>query len=75
MDKKSVIQMPGNSPLFKWHLNSGQSVRYSNGGLNNGPFDDRTVCVHLNTGLVRYSDPHCSPLSRSLMNSGLKCAT
>ena len=38
--------MPGSSPLFKWHLIS-------------GPFDDWTVFDHLNTGKVRYSDPHC----------------
>ena len=35
--------MPGSSLLFKWHLNS-------------GPFDDRTVFDHLNTG--RVSDEH-----------------
>ena len=29
------------------------------GHLNNGPFNDWTTLNHLNTGLVRYSDPHC----------------
>ena len=33
-------------------------VRYSNGGLYNGPVDDRTVFDHLMTELVHYSDPH-----------------
>ena len=31
---------------------------YLDGGLNSGPFDDRTGLNHSNTGLVRYSDPH-----------------
>ena len=35
------------SPVFKWHS-------------NNGPFDNRTTFDHLNTRLVRYSDPHCN---------------
>ena len=52
--------MPDSSPVFKWHLNSGQFVRYSNGGLNNGPLNYRTDPHDLNTGLVRYSDPHCT---------------
>ena len=34
-------------------------VRYSDGDLNSEPLDDRTVFNHLNTGQVRYSDPHC----------------
>ena len=34
-------------------------VRYSDGGLNKEPFHDRTALNHLNTQLVRYSDPHC----------------
>ena len=34
-------------------------VRYSDHGLNTRPFNDRTGFNHLNTGLVRYSDPHC----------------
>ena len=40
-------------------LNTGQFVRYSDHGLNTGPFNDRTGFNHSNTGLVRYSDPHC----------------
>ena len=35
------------SPVFKWHS-------------NNRPFGDLTAFDHLNTRLVRYSDPHCS---------------
>ena len=35
------------SPVFKWHS-------------NNGPFGDHTTFNHLNTRLVRYSDPHCT---------------
>ena len=43
-------------------------VRYSGHALNKRPFDDRTCLDHLNTGLVRYSDPHCSRFSiRSLL--------
>ena len=34
------------SPVFKWHS-------------NNGPFGNQTTFDHLNTRLVRYSDPHC----------------
>ena len=40
-------------------LNSELLVRYSDGGLNKEPFNDRTALNHLNTELVRYSDPHC----------------
>ena len=35
--------------------------------MNNEPFDELTVLDHLNTELVRYSDPHCSSLFRSLL--------
>ena len=42
-------------------------VRYSGHGLNNRPFDDRTCLDHLNTRLVRYSDPHCIWMVRSMM--------
>ena len=35
------------------------TVRYSNGDLNSGPFNDQTVFDHLNTGRVCYSDPRC----------------
>ena len=35
------------------------NVWYSGHGLNNGPFNDRTDFEHLNTKLVRYSDPRC----------------
>ena len=52
------------------HLNNGLFVQYSSHGLNTGkksiiqmpnnrPFNNRTIFNHLNTGLVRYSDPHC----------------
>ena len=34
-------------------------MRYLNGDLNSGPFDDQTVVDHSNTGRVSYSDPHC----------------
>ena len=50
---------------------------YSGHGLNNSPFDDRTCLDHLNTQLVRYSDPNCTlfmkvPLSHSkTLNSSL----
>ena len=37
-------------------------VRYSD-DLNNEPFNEHTVLDHLNTKLVRYSDPHCIWLS------------
>ena len=42
------------------HSNTELLVRYSDGGLNKEPFDDRTALNHLNTELVRYSDPHCT---------------
>ena len=41
-----------------YHLNSELLVRYSRHGLNNGPFDEQIVLYHLNTKLVRYSDPY-----------------
>ena len=34
-------------PVFKWHLNT-------------RPFEDRTTYDYWNTGLVCYSDPHCT---------------
>ena len=34
-------------------------VRHSGHGLNNRPFHNRKCLDHSNTGLVRYSDPHC----------------
>ena len=41
----------------------GLLVGYSRHGLNNGPFDERTVLDHLNPELlVQYSDPHCIQL-------------
>ena len=40
-------------------LNTELLVRYSGHGLNNEPFDEQTNLDHLNTELVRYSDPHC----------------
>ena len=51
-------------------------------GLNNVPFDDRTVFNHLNTGLVRYSDPYCKlnindnskPLSAIPCNEIIACS-
>ena len=35
-------------------------VRYSDHHLNTGPLGDQTTFDHLNTRLVRYSDPHCT---------------
>ena len=52
--------MPGNSRYSNGDLNSGQKVRYSDHHLITGPFNDRTDLRDLNTGLVRYSDPHCT---------------
>ena len=43
-----------------------------NGGLNNGPFDDRTDPDDLNTGLVRYWDPHCIRFSYNYWNKRKK---
>ena len=43
------------SPVFKWHS-------------NNGSFGDRTTFDHLNTRLVRYSDPHCIITLTSQLN-------
>ena len=43
-----------------YDMNDELLVCYSGHGLNNGPFDEQTVLNHLNTGLVRYSDPHCT---------------
>ena len=34
-------------------------VQYSDHCLNNRPFDYQTTFDHLNTKLVRYSDPYC----------------
>ena len=68
-EKKSAIQMPNNSLLFKpWSekqtfyrtksllFRCPITVCYSSNGLNIGPFNNRTVFNHLNTVLVRYSD-------------------
>ena len=40
-----------------YHSNSELSVPYSRHGLNNVHFNEQTVLDHLNTELVRYSDP------------------
>ena len=47
------------SRVFKWHS-------------NNGSFGDRTIFDHLNTRLVRYSDPHCCVLWEISSLSGNK---
>ena len=47
------------SLLFRPWLEYQTLVHYSGHGLNNEPFNDPTVLNHLNTELVRYSDPHC----------------
>ena len=39
---------------------------------NNRPFDDRTVFNHLNTGLIRYSNPHCILLGRTIVATLLR---
>ena len=49
-----------------YHLNSELLVRYSRHGLNNWPFNERTVLDHLNTQIVRYSDPNCTGLVHNL---------
>ena len=41
-----------------YDLNNKLLVPYSSHDLKNGPFIDRTVLNHLNTKLVRHSDPH-----------------
>ena len=61
--------MPDSSQVIKWHLNSGQFVCYSNGGLNKRPFNDRTGPHDLNTGLVWYSDPHCMNIHSRMAQS------
>ena len=40
--------------------NNGLFVHYSDHGLNNGPFDDRTHVLDFNTGQICYSTPHCT---------------
>ena len=55
--KPSVTQPISQTPH---DLNNERIVRYSGHGLNTEPFDERTVLDHLNTKLVRYSDPHCT---------------
>ena len=44
-----------------YNLNSELLVCYSSHDLNNEPFNEQTILDHLNTKLVRYSDPHCTP--------------
>ena len=55
-----VVKLPNNlvSLIREWQTNSQLLVRYSGHFWNNGPFAHRTNLDHLNTGLVRYSDPH-----------------
>ena len=57
--------MPFSYQTF-YHLSSELLVHYSRHGLNNGPFNERTVLEHLNTKLVFYSDPHCTGLVHNL---------
>ena len=56
--KKFSNQMVFGYQTF-YHSNSELLVRYSRHGFNSGPFDERIVLDHLNTELVRHSDPHC----------------
>ena len=47
-------------------------VSYSSQGLNDRPFNNQTFLDHLNTKLVRYSDPHCSRFSVTWGKGGYK---
>ena len=51
-------------------LNTRQFVRYSDHGLNTGPFNVRTGLNPSNTELVRYLDPHYPILPYSLPSNG-----
>ena len=62
--------MPGSSPLFKWHLKSGQNG--PDGDLNNGPFNDWTAFDHSNNRRVCYSDPHCITKNPKILVTSLK---
>ena len=55
--KPSVMQSISQTP---YDLNNELLVRNSGHGLNNEPFDGRTVLDHSNTELVCQSDPYCS---------------
>ena len=52
-----------NSKLFVRYSSHGLNTKilvcYSGHGLNNEPLYEQTILDHLNTELVRYSDPHC----------------
>ena len=64
MVKSSVTKCHSVTKLL-YHLNSKLLVCYSRHGLNSEPFNEQTVLDHLNTKLVYYSDPHCSPVISS----------
>ena len=57
--KKFGHQMPFSYQTFN-HSNGELLVCYSRHTLNNRPFEEQTVLGHINTQLVRYSDPNCS---------------
>ena len=58
--QESGIQILGSGiQVMAWILDL-----YSDLHLNSGPFYHRTNLCHLNTGLVRNLDPHCSPVFR-----------
>ena len=52
---QTTMRIP--DPYLKGALNTGLNLdRY----LNTGPLGDQRTFGHLNTGLVWYSDPHCT---------------
>ena len=56
-------------------LSNKVSVHYLKNGLKNGRFDDRTAFHHLNSWLVRYSDPNCILITTVMNLSGILSGT
>ena len=57
----SVFHTEVNSEFWSHFPSNNQiTIRYSDHDLNRGPLSYQTNMGHTNTGLVLYSDPHCS---------------
>ena len=58
--------------FFSWHLNTG--LKASRFWCSKSvPLDIRTDVNHLNSGNLRYSDPHCLSLSRMFCILSINC--
>ena len=65
------IEYSGDLNQTPYDLNNELLVCYSGHSLNDEPFGNLTILHHLNTKLVRYSDPYCTQLFEVQISHGL----